>query len=115
MARKVFGRDPGHGLAAGPELAPAVVGQREGQGLAEIVGIGGAERFVWHGRRVAGREEQYKNNATLTLRRPPNFTDPASLQDDAGRQTRLSEPHISNAELSNRKSSVADGQATRAT
>ena len=46
MSHEALGGDPRHRLAAGLELAPSVVGQREGERLAEIVRIGGMEWLV---------------------------------------------------------------------
>jgi hypothetical protein len=54
MASNVLSGDPCPVLAARLELAPAGVRQREGEGLAQVNGIGRTERVVGHVGRVSG-------------------------------------------------------------
>ncbi|HSJ39976.1 MAG TPA: hypothetical protein VK955_02855, partial [Xanthobacteraceae bacterium] len=77
MPHEVLGGDPRPRLATGLELAPSVVGQREGERLAEVVRIGAMEWLVGHAERIASRIEQDKNTSCLAT---PNRTSPFLAQ-----------------------------------
>jgi hypothetical protein len=56
VLHKPLGRDPGHCVVHVVNALPAVVSERKGQGVGDLVRAGGAKvGFVGHGRTIGGR------------------------------------------------------------